>query len=169
MSGQIVDGVAAAGEVVESGCERLIGRIEPPIGWLVFNNAERRNAISTDMWAAMARVLRVFATDPRVRVVVLVGAGDKAFVSGADISEFEKQRSTPEAEAEYGRLSATAIQALSALGKPSIAMIRGFCLGGGMNGGADPCTTCASRRKARSSPYRRPGWASATAMRVWSS
>jgi enoyl-CoA hydratase/carnithine racemase len=80
----------------------------------------------------MARVLRVFEADSRVRVVVLVGAGDKAFVSGADISEFEKQRSTPEAEAEYGRLSATALQALGGLGKPSIAMIRGFCIGGGM-------------------------------------
>lgn len=132
LSEQIVEGTATAGEGVESGCDRLIGRIEPPIGWLVFNNAERRNAISTDMWAAMAKVLGRFAADSRVRVVVLVGAGDKAFVSGADISEFEKQRSTPEAEAVYGRLSATALQALSELGKPSIAMIRGFCIGGGM-------------------------------------
>jgi len=133
VSGQIVDGAAeVAGDRVESGCERLIGRIEPPIGWLVFNNAERRNAISTDMWAAMANVLQAFEADSRVRVVVLAGAGDKAFVSGADISEFEKQRSTPEAEAEYSRLSATAIKALSGLGKPSIAMIRGFCVGGGM-------------------------------------
>jgi enoyl-CoA hydratase/carnithine racemase len=133
VSGQIVGaGPEMAGEGVESGCERLIGRIEPPIGWLVFNNAERRNAISTEMWAAMAKVLHAFEADARVRVVVLVGAGDKAFVSGADISEFEKQRATPEAEAEYGRRSGLAIQALSGLGVPSIAMIRGFCIGGGM-------------------------------------
>jgi enoyl-CoA hydratase/carnithine racemase len=133
MNGQRKDeAVRAPDGFVDSGTERLIGRFDPPIGWLVFNNAERRNAISTDMWTGMANVLRAFETDSRVRVVVLVGAGDKAFVSGADISEFEKQRSTPEAEAQYSRLSAKAIGALSSLSKPTIAMIRGYCVGGGM-------------------------------------
>src|SRR5215216_4280533 len=62
------------------------------IGWVVFNNPERRNAMSLEMWEALATIVTDYARDPEVRVVVMKGAGDKAFVSGADISQFESRR-----------------------------------------------------------------------------
>src|SRR6185436_17610654 len=74
--------------------ERLLGKKDGAIGWVVFNNPERRNAVSIDMWEAIPTVLEGFAKDAEIRVVVLAGAGDKAFVAGADISQFEKQRSS---------------------------------------------------------------------------
>ncbi len=78
---------------IETGTERIVARSEGAVGWLVFNNPQRRNAVSVDMWQAIPGVLAAYAADPAIRVVVLAGAGDKAFVSGADISEFESQRS----------------------------------------------------------------------------
>ena len=75
--------------------ERLLGRKDGAIGWVVFNNPERRNAVSLDMWEAIPRVLASFNQDSEIRAIVLTGAGDKAFVSGADISQFEKARAAP--------------------------------------------------------------------------
>ena len=66
--------------------EKMIARVEGAIGWMVFNNPDRRNALSLDMWQAIPAILDRFESDPTVRVVVLRGAGDKAFISGADIS-----------------------------------------------------------------------------------
>jgi enoyl-CoA hydratase/carnithine racemase len=113
--------------------ERIIARKEGAVGWLVFNNPERRNAVSVDMWEAIPRVLDEFEADPRIRVIVLAGAGDKAFVSGADISQFEKQRSSEDAVQRYEELAEGAQARLQACDKPVIAMIRGYCLGGGLN------------------------------------
>ena len=76
---------------------RIDARKDGAIGWLIFNNPARRNAVSVGMWEAIPQVLEDFGADPAIRVVVLAGEGDKAFVSGADISQFEGQRSTPEA------------------------------------------------------------------------
>jgi enoyl-CoA hydratase len=112
--------------------ERMIGRIEGPIGWVIFNNPARRNAVSLDMWEGMATLLDRFEQDRSVRVVVLRGAGDKAFVSGADISQFEQQRSSPETVAAYDRTSGIAGERLAHCGKPTIAMIHGYCIGGGL-------------------------------------
>ena len=75
--------------------QRMIARIEGAIGWMIFNNPERRNAVSSDMWAAIPAIMDHFESDPAVRVIVLAGAGEKSFVAGADISEFEQKRSTP--------------------------------------------------------------------------
>jgi len=113
--------------------ERIIEKKEGATGWLVFNNPERRNAISVDMWEAIPEVLGRFEKDPDIRVVVLAGAGDKAFVSGADISQFEKQRSGPEAVQRYEELAEGAAAKLSTFDKPLIAMVRGYCLGAGVN------------------------------------
>ena len=113
--------------------ERLVGRKEGAIGWLLFNNPERRNAVSIDMWEAIPKVLDEFARDREIRLVVLTGAGDKAFVSGADISQFEKQRSSADAVQHYEELAETAQARLQAFDKPVLAMIRGYCLGGGLN------------------------------------
>jgi enoyl-CoA hydratase/carnithine racemase len=112
--------------------ERIIARRDGAIGWLVFNNPERRNAVSLDMWEAIPRVLDDFGADPAIRVVVLTGAGEKAFVSGADISQFEKERSNAEAVKRYDEIGERAQSRLAAYEKPLLAMIRGYCLGGGV-------------------------------------
>ena len=112
--------------------ERLIGRKDGAIGWLVFNNPERRNAVSLDMWEAIPRVLADFVADAQIRSIVLTGAGDKAFVSGADISQFEKVRNSAEQVQHYEEVAERANQALKTCDKPVIAMIRGYCLGGGL-------------------------------------
>ncbi|WP_431283582.1 enoyl-CoA hydratase [Humitalea sp. 24SJ18S-53] len=110
---------------------KILARIQDGIGWLTFNQPEKRNAISLDMWEAVAEVAERFANDPNVRVVVMSGAGGKAFASGADISQFEKLRDSAEAEAKYSAVSSSARKRLEALDKPLIAMINGFCIGGG--------------------------------------
>ncbi|HZB90300.1 MAG TPA: enoyl-CoA hydratase, partial [Stellaceae bacterium] len=112
--------------------ERMIAEKDGAIGWMMFNNPERRNAVSLDMWQAMPEILDAFERDPAIRVVVLRGAGDKAFISGADISQFEKQRSSPETIAEYDRIAERANLKLGEFRKPTIAMIHGFCIGGGV-------------------------------------
>ena len=113
--------------------ERLQVRKEGAVGWITFNNPERRNAVSVDMWQAIPGALAGFEADPEVRVVVLTGAGDKAFVSGADISQFEKERSGPEAVQRYEELAEGAQAKLQGFEKPLVAMIRGYALGAGLN------------------------------------
>jgi enoyl-CoA hydratase len=112
---------------------RVIAEKQGPVGWLVFNNPERRNAVSLDMWEAIPRVLERFEADPEPRVIVLSGAGDKAFVSGADISQFESQRSGAEAVQRYEEIAEGAQLRLQRCDKPVLAMIRGYCLGAGVN------------------------------------
>jgi len=135
-------------EQMISPSERVIATIEDGVGWLVFNNPERLNAISLEMWEAVAAVVAHYEQDPAVRVVVLKGAGDKAFVSGADISQFEKQRSSAESIARYDAISASAMQRLTDFSKPTLAMIRGYCLGGGVGIalGCDIRLACESAR-----------------------
>ena len=112
--------------------ERLLGKKDGAIGWVVFNNPDRRNAVSLDMWEAIPRVLGDFVADPQIRSIVLTGTGDKAFVSGADISQFEKTRNSAEQVQHYEEVAEKANHALKTCDKPVIAMIRGYCLGGGL-------------------------------------
>lgn len=100
------------------------------LGWLVFDHQARRNAITREMWRQIPQAVAELERDPAVRVVVLRGAGDTAFVSGADISEFEENRSGAQAE-EYDRENGRAFEALLNLSKPSLALVHGFCVGGG--------------------------------------
>ena len=102
------------------------------VGIVTFNNPDKRNAISLDMWEGLGAALTELRDDPEVRVVVLTGAGDKAFVSGADISQFEKTRHNAEAAEAYSRRSEAQRKLLADYPKPTIACIRGFCLGGGL-------------------------------------
>ncbi len=102
------------------------------IGWLTFDNPARRNAMTVAMWAGVSDALAGFAADPAVRLVVMRGAGQDAFVSGADISEFEKERADAAAQARYGEVSEGAWNAMARFEKPLIAMIRGWCMGGGL-------------------------------------
>ena len=113
--------------------ERLVVEKQGPVGWLTFNNPAKRNAVSIDMWEGIPRALERFEQDPAIRVIVLSGAGDKAFVSGADISQYEKDRSTAEGVQRYNRISSAACERLEACDKVTLAMIRGYCLGGGVN------------------------------------
>jgi enoyl-CoA hydratase/carnithine racemase len=101
------------------------------LGFLSFEHPERHNAISIDMWRAIPAAAAQLAADAQVRVVILRGAGDAAFVSGADISEFERARSGDESAA-YDRDNQLAYAAIEAIDKPVIAMIHGFCVGGGV-------------------------------------
>ena len=112
--------------------DRMIARTDGPIGWMIFNNPARRNAVSSDMWAAMPGILQRFADDPAIRVIALMGAGDRAFVSGADISQFETERAGAEAVAQYDAVADAATSALKTVGKPTVAVIRGWCIGGGV-------------------------------------
>src|SRR5436190_8100078 len=102
------------------------------VGVITFNNPAKRNAMSLEMWEGLVSALIELRDQPDVRVVILVGAGDKAFVSGADISQFEKTRHNAEASEEYSKRSAAQRALLADYPKPTIACIRGFCLGGGM-------------------------------------
>ena len=117
---------------METGTEQLLCDVDDGIALVTFNNPAKRNALSAEIRGALPGVLRALQADRDVRVVVLTGAGGKAFVSGADISEFGEQRTTPEARAEYDRKAADAGRAWLELEKPIIAMIQGFCIGGGL-------------------------------------
>ena len=111
---------------------KMLADVEDGIGWVTFNNPERRNAISLEMWEGLAVILESFRKDDSVRVVILQGTGDRAFVSGADISEFDSKRGSAEQKASYAKVAATANRRLLKLDKPLLAMIRGFCIGGGL-------------------------------------
>jgi enoyl-CoA hydratase/carnithine racemase len=113
--------------------ERIVAEKQGPIGWLTFNNPARRNAISIDMWEAIPKALDRFEQDPEVRVIVLKGEGDKAFVSGADVSQYEKQRSSAEGIQYYEEIAGRVAERLQSCDKVIIAMIRGYCLGAGVN------------------------------------
>ena len=111
---------------------KMLADVEDGIGWVTFNNPERRNAISLEMWEGLAVILESFRKDDSVRVVILQGAGDRAFVSGADISEFDSKRGSAEQKSSYAKVAAAANRRLLKLDKPLLAMIRGFCIGGGL-------------------------------------
>jgi enoyl-CoA hydratase/carnithine racemase len=111
---------------------KMIGEKDGAIGRIIFNNPARHNAVSLDMWQAVGQIMEDFESDPAIRVIVLSGAGGKAFVSGADISEFKEKRDSVEAAEAYSKVSESARLALQDTLKPTIAMIRGYCIGGGM-------------------------------------
>jgi enoyl-CoA hydratase/carnithine racemase len=111
---------------------RLRVERDGPIGRLVLDNPARRNAISAGMWRAIPGAMSQFDADPDVRCIVVRGEGTVAFAAGADISEFEQQRSNEEGVRQYERLVDAAHQALEGSRKPVIALIHGFCVGGGL-------------------------------------
>ncbi len=111
---------------------KMIARKEGGIGWMIFNQPEKHNAMSYEMWQAVPKIIADFEGDPQVRVIVLTGAGERAFVSGADISEFETKRSAEENIKIYDAAGEAAQRALIEATKPTVAMIRGICIGGGV-------------------------------------
>src|SRR5579875_413126 len=104
---------------------KMLAEVSEGVGLVTFNQPEKRNAMSVEMWQGLGEILDRFAADSAVRVVVLTGAGDKAFVSGADISQFERNRANADAQVEYDRLTSAGRRKLGDFPKPVIARIRG--------------------------------------------
>ena len=116
----------------ETGTDQLLVEVAGSVATVTFNNPARRNALTAQMRAALPGVLAALNADGDVRVVVATGAGEAAFMSGADISEFAAQRTAPADRAAFDRGQAALAEAWATLDKPVIAMIRGYCLGGGL-------------------------------------
>jgi enoyl-CoA hydratase/carnithine racemase len=116
----------------DTGTGRMLVDVTGAVAVLTFNNPAKRNALSADMRDALPAVITTLQADADVRVVVMTGAGDKAFVSGADISEFARQRTDAADRAQFDRGMSAIGRAWASLDKPVIAMIRGFCMGGGL-------------------------------------
>jgi enoyl-CoA hydratase/carnithine racemase len=112
--------------------DKMLAEKRGAIGVMTFNNPERHNAVSLEMWRAADAILADFVADREIRVIVVTGAGGKAFVSGADISRFESERATEEAVKTYNEAVDRMYGGIHDLPKPTIAMIRGYCIGGGL-------------------------------------
>ncbi len=112
--------------------DKVLSRKDGNVGYVIFNNPKRRNAMSLEMWQACTRQMAIYAKDAEVRVVVLAGAGDKAFIAGADISKFGEERASEAGVKHYNEAVELAYASVHEFPKPTIAMIRGFCVGGGM-------------------------------------
>jgi enoyl-CoA hydratase len=111
---------------------KMLAAKDDGVGLITFNQPEKRNAMSMEMWTGLGEILDEFAEDSSVSVVILTGAGNKAFVSGADISQFEKNRNSADSQAEYDRATGVGRDKFHAFKKPIVARIRGFCMGGGL-------------------------------------
>ena len=97
-----------------------------------FNRPQQRNAINADMWRAIPQIIETMDENPQIRTIVISGTGDECFSAGADISEFARNRTDPSAAHEYEKINIRAFEAIANTQKPTIAMIAGFCMGGGL-------------------------------------
>jgi len=111
----------------------MIARKDGAIGWLIFNHPAKHNAVSLDMAEAVPRLIAGFEDDPEVRVVVLTGAGERAFIAGSNISAFDSVRTSAQQNQHYQEISQGSYDSVYRCAKPTIAMIRGYCLGGGLD------------------------------------
>ncbi len=111
---------------------QVISSKQGAVGTIVLSNPPKYNAMSLDMWMELPRAIEAFDSDPQVRVIVLEGEGEKAFVSGSDISQFESQRTGLQATERYNAAVEEAHLAAGRCSKPVIAKIRGICIGGGV-------------------------------------
>ncbi|GAA5071546.1 enoyl-CoA hydratase [Roseibacterium beibuensis] len=112
--------------------DKILTEQSGEIARIIFNQPEKRNAVSLEMWEAVEEAMTRFAADPSVRILILSGAGGKAFVSGADISKFETERASAEAVAHYNATTKRVYDMVEAFPKPTIAQIDGYCIGGGV-------------------------------------
>src|SRR4051812_13845622 len=117
---------------LELDTDKMRAQVEDGIGWVVFDDPARHNALSYEMQAAVPGIIEDFAADPEVGVVVMTGGGDRAFVSGANIAAAGERHTAAAAWAEYNRTMGRASGLWDTLDKPVIAMIRGYCMGGGL-------------------------------------
>lgn len=107
-------------------------KTDGPVARIVLNRPEKNNAINDAMWRALPKIAKTLGHSDEVRVIVITGAGNKAFSAGADISQFTENRSGAEQARAYERLNVEAFSAIEAISKPTIAQISGFCMGGGL-------------------------------------
>jgi enoyl-CoA hydratase/carnithine racemase len=112
--------------------QTVLIRRDAPLGWLVLNRPQVRNALNLETWHAIAQGVAALEADPDIRVIIMRGVGEDAFISGADISEFKERRANAEAAKSYREAPGRAIAALVNSTKPVIAMIAGVCIGGGV-------------------------------------
>ncbi len=117
---------------IDTGTDLLLADVDGPVAWLTFNDPARHNTLSVALQSAVGPVVERWAADDDVRVIVMRGAGERAFVSGADISEFGEERTTPEARQRYAARTGAAWGAWRQVDKPVLAMIDGYCIGGGL-------------------------------------
>jgi enoyl-CoA hydratase/carnithine racemase len=112
--------------------DKILTEQSGEIARIIFNQPEKRNAVSLEMWEAVEAAVTRFQADDSVRILILSGAGGKAFVSGADVSKFESERASAEAVAHYNATTKRVYDLIEAFPKPTIAQIDGFCVGGGV-------------------------------------
>jgi enoyl-CoA hydratase/carnithine racemase len=132
--------------------DRILTSCDGPVARIVFDNPEKRNAVSLAMWEEVERLLDLYREDPEVRILVLSGAGGKAFVSGADVSKYESERATREVVRHYNATTARVYGKIDAFPKPTVAQIEGFCVGGGVA----LAVCCDLRYRGRSSQFAIP-------------
>ena len=113
--------------------DKIIIKKEGAVGHLIFNNPDKLNAISLDMWEGMGKGIRQLEADPQIKVIVLSGTGDKAFVAGADVSKYEEERMGENAQEHYAKTGWDAMMAVYHCEKTTIAAINGYCYGGGIS------------------------------------
>ena len=118
--------------IIDSPTPKMLAEVNDGIGWITFNAPEKRNAMSLDMWQGLGEILGKLQEEKSLRVLILKGAGDAAFVSGADISEFEDKRSSQRDRDAYEAAFDDALDKLANFAAPVVAMIRGYCIGGGL-------------------------------------
>jgi enoyl-CoA hydratase/carnithine racemase len=118
--------------VPDTPTDSLLIHREDSLAWVTVNRPAAHNALNTEVWAGLASAFTALADDADVRVIILRGAGERAFISGADISEFRSLRADAGAAVEYDRLSGHAWLAIGAAPQPVIAMVNGLCFGGGV-------------------------------------
>ena len=106
--------------------------VEDKVGYVILDNPSRLNAISLSMWEKIGILLKEYENNNNIRCVVLKGKGKKAFSAGADISEFNNNRSQSDTVLKYDNVSKNSLQILQSFSKPTIALIDGYCIGGGL-------------------------------------
>jgi enoyl-CoA hydratase len=111
---------------------KIVAEVDAGVGWITLNQPERRNAVSLEMWEGLGDAAAAFEADAAVRVVVIRGAGGRSFAAGADISEFEQRRADAVQKKAYGDIALCGQRGLATLSKPLLAMVQGFCVGGGL-------------------------------------
>ncbi len=112
--------------------ELILIRREPPLGWVTINRPAARNALNATMWRALSDAVQTLSADATIRVILLTGAGDQAFIAGQDIAELQAQAEQPELSEANIRASLAGLQAITNAAQPVIAAINGACFGGGV-------------------------------------
>ena len=118
--------------IIDTGTDKLIASIDGAIGRIIFNKPDKHNAVCMQMWKALGSTIEYFGNNDSIRVIILSGSGERSFVSGADISEFDQSRSTNEDVTKYDEVAEGATQKIYESSKPTLAMIQGYCIGGGL-------------------------------------